>query len=78
MSTVELRDIISQKLLAVEDVDLLQQILSVIDSHSAEYTYILSDEQKLRIEEARNDYFAGNAISEEIVEMEINSWLNAK
>ena len=78
MGTVELRNIISQKLLGIEDVNILQKIISVIDSQYQEQTYILSDEQKFRIEEARKEYSKGNSISEKDVEMEINQWLNAK
>ena len=78
MGTVELRNIISQKLLGIEDVNILQKIINVIDSQYQEQTYILSDEQKFRIEEARKEYSKGNSISEKDVEMEINQWLNAK
>ena len=78
MGTVELRNIISQKLLGIEDVNILQKIITVIDSQYQEQTYILSDEQKFRIEEARKEYSKGNSISEKDVEMEINQWLNAK
>lgn len=78
MGTVELRNIISQKLLGIEDVNILQKIINVIDSQYQEQTYILSDEQKFRIEEARKEYSKGNTISEKDVEMEINQWLNAK
>ena len=78
MGTVELRNIISQKLLGIEDVNILQKIINVIDSKYQEQTYILSDEQKFRIKEAREEYSKGNSISEKDVEMEINQWLNAK
>ena len=78
MGTVELRNIISQKLLGIEDVNILQKIINVIDSQYQEQTYILSDEQKFRIKEAREEYSKGNSISEKDVEMEINQWLNAK
>ena len=77
MGTVELRNIISQKLLGIEDVNILQKIITVIDSQYQEQTYILSDEQKFRIKEARKEYSKGNSISEKDVEMEINQWLNA-
>lgn len=78
MSTVELRNIISQKLNGIEDILLLQQINSLIESQNEEQLYILSDEQKLRIEEALNEYFSGNSLTEEQVALEIEERLGEK
>jgi hypothetical protein len=78
MSTVEIRNIISQRLLLIDDAVFLQNINHLIESKINERIYLLSDEQRFRVEEARIEYEAGITISDTEVEMEIERWLNEK
>jgi vacuolar-type H+-ATPase subunit H len=78
MSTFEIRNIISQKLLLIEDLAFLQNINHLIESKINERIYLLSEEQKLRIEEARNEYYAEITVADADVEMEVERWLNEK
>lgn len=53
-------------------------INNLIKSRDDDQIYILSEEQKFRIEDARIDFLTGKTISNEEVIEGIGNWLNTK
>ena len=78
MSTVELRVVINEYLSRIDDASFLNAIKTIIESKFNEGTYKLSDEQKKRIEKGRDQLSEGRTVSDELVQKEIDQWLNTK
>jgi len=78
MSTVELRHVISEYLSHIDDASFLNAIKTIIESKVSEGTYKLSDYQKKRIEEGREQVKNGATISNEKLKLDINKWLSTK
>jgi hypothetical protein len=78
MSTVELRHIITEKLLLIDDASFLKAIKTIVESKADEKVYQLSDLQKKRIESGREQIKKGQTISHELLNKEITQWLNSK
>jgi hypothetical protein len=78
MSTVELRHLIIEKLSLIDDDSFLNAIKTIIESKVNEGVYKLSDFQKNRIESGRNQLKKGQSISNDILQKEIDQWLNTK
>ncbi len=78
MSTVELRHIIAEQLSQIEDVTFLEAIKTIIDSKISDGIYQLSDFQKERVDNAREELKNYETISHEEVQKEINKWLKEK
>jgi len=69
MSTIELKNMISNGLTPIEDLEFLLSIHNLIESRVEDQIYILSEEQSLRIEETRIDFLTGKTVSnEEVIE----------
>ena len=78
MSTVELRHIISKYLTHIEDASFLDAIKTIIESKVSEGPYKLSDYQKKRIDEGREQLENGQVIAHESLKSEIDQWLGTK
>jgi len=78
MSTVELKNKISSRLTTIEDLNFLQSIHNLIESRFDDTIYYLSQQQKLRVEEARLDFVTGKTLTNDEVVKEIGNWLNSK
>jgi len=78
MSTVELRHVITEYLARIDDASFLNAIKTIIESKVSEGTYKLSDLQKKRIEEGREQLRNGKTISNESLKREIDQWLSTK
>lgn len=78
MSTVELRHIISEQLMKIEDESFLSAIKTIIESKISSGTYKLSEYEKERIYMAREELKNGQTISHENVQREIEQWLSEK
>ena len=78
MSTIELRQVITEYLTHIDDTSFLNAIKTIIESKVSEGTYILSDYQKKRIEEGREQIKKGQTISNESLKLEIDQWLSTK
>ena len=78
MSTVELRHIIIEKLSQIEDVSFLRAIKTIVESKANEDVYKLSDFQKKRIKESREQVKLGQTISNNALQKEIKEWLSTK
>jgi len=78
MSTVELRHTIIEKLSQIDDASFLKAIKTIVESKVNEDVYKLSDFQKKRIEESREQVKSGQTISNEALQKEIKQWLSSR
>ncbi len=78
MSTVELKHTIIEKLSQIDDASFLKAIKTIVESKANEDVYKLSDFQKKRIEESREQMKLGQTISNEALQKEIKQWLNTR
>ncbi|MCW3126831.1 MAG: hypothetical protein JWO03_2489 [Bacteroidetes bacterium] len=74
MSTAELKAEIIAKLTEIEDEELLKDALRLITLHNDDL-YILDEEELTMVKEAEADIEAGNVLSEEEANKEIQKWL---
>ena len=78
MSTIELRHSIIEKLSLIDDTTFLKAIKTIVESKVSERVYKLSDFQKKRIESGREQLRKGQTISNDVLQKEIDQWLNTK
>jgi hypothetical protein len=78
MSTIELRHNIIEKLSLIDDDSFLKAIKTIIDSKVNEGVYKLSDFQKKRINSGREQLKKGQSISNDVLQKEVDQWLNTK
>ncbi len=78
MSTIELRQIISERLLQISDESFLNALKTIVESKISSGIYQLSEYEKERIFLAREDLKNGQTISHENLQIEIDQWLNGK
>ena len=78
MSTIELRHIIIEKLSLIDDASFLKAIKTIVESKVSERVYKLSDFQKKRIDSGREQIKKGQTISNDVLQKEIDQWLNTK
>ena len=78
MSTIELRQVITEYLSHIDDASFLNAIKTIIESKVSEGSYKLSDYQKKRIENGREQLKKGQTISNDSLKLEINQWLSTK
>lgn len=75
MGTIELRNIITEKLSHIDDPSFLNAIKTIIESRAAEGTYKLDDYQKIRIDSARQNLKSRQTISHDDLQKEIDQFL---
>ena len=78
MSTIELKNIITEKLSYIDDVTFLNAIKTIIESKASAQVYKLSDYQKDRIDSGRLQLRERRTISHEDLQKEIDKWLSLK
>jgi hypothetical protein len=78
MSTIELRKKIINQLSRIEDISFLRAIKTLVDSKAHEEIYKLSEFQRERIREGREQLRSGQTISNEALQKEIVQWLGSK
>jgi hypothetical protein len=78
MSTIELRHHIIEKLSLIEDDSFLKAIQTIVESKVNQGIYKLSDFQKKRVESGRDQLKKGHSISNDVLQKEIDQWLNTK
>ena len=78
MSTIELRHHIIEKLSLIDDDSFLKAIKTIIESKVNEGVYKLSYFQKKRIDPGREQIKKGQTISNDVLQKEIDQYLNKK
>jgi hypothetical protein len=78
MSTIELRQIITERLLQINDESFLNALKTIVESKISSGIYQLSEYERERIFLAREELKNGQTISHENLQIEIDQWLNGK
>ena len=78
MSTIEIKKRIMDQLSRIDDVSFLKAIKTLVDSKAHGEIYKLSEFQKERIREGREQLRRGQTISNEALQKEIDQWLGSK
>ncbi len=78
MNTVELRNMISQRISLIDDEPFLDAIKTILDAKVSSSIYQLSNFQKERIVLGREQLKNGHVISNEDLQAEIDLWLSTK
>ena len=78
MSTIELKHNIIEKLSLIDDDSFLKAIKTIIDTKVNEGVYKLSDFQKKRVNSGREHLKKGQSISNDVLQKEVDQWLNTK
>lgn len=77
MNTSELKLDIIQKITELKEVRVIEEIKKLLDFELNDI-YELSESQKNRVAEAREEYTNGNFLTEKEADKEIDQWLNEK
>lgn len=75
MSPLDLKNIVKEKIDLLEDVELLQDILSIISNEDNSDIIELTKDQEAAVENGLKDIKNGNVMSNEIADKEIDEWL---
>jgi disulfide oxidoreductase YuzD len=75
---IELRRHIIEQLSHINNNSYLAAIMTIDESKVNEGAYKLSDFQKIRIESGREQLRNGHSISRDVLQKEIEQWLNTK
>lgn len=78
MNTEELKKLTIEKMSKLNDVTTIEQINNLLDFESESGIYTLTDEQIIRVEEAKDEYKNSSIINENLANQEIEKWLNEK
>ncbi len=78
MTTLELKDILIQKISAINDKSFLSAIKVIIDAKSEKLIYRTTPEQKQTINEGREQIRKGEYLTNDQVESEVDQWLKEK
>ena len=78
MSTIELRKLLIEKIQVTEDDKLLEEAyrLLEVDIEESADVYVLNDQQKEAIDEARKQIKEGQFLTDEESNRQIDEWLN--
>jgi len=78
MNSAQLRHTITEYLSLIDDVSFLKAIKTIIETKASTNIYKLSDFEKNRIYQARENHKKYKSISQETLNNEIEEWLNSK
>ena len=78
MSTIELRKLLIEKIQLTEDDKLLEEAyrLLEVDIEETADVYVLNDQQKEAIDQARKQIKEGHFLTDEESNREVDEWLN--
>jgi hypothetical protein len=84
MSTIELKEILKSKIDNIDDEAFLSAINTILDNqsksgtnynHDLQKIIILSEQQKKEIQNAQKEYLEGNFIENDVLNEEMERWL---
>ena len=84
MGTIKLKEILKSKIDEIEDETLLSAINTILDSKSKsierynqdlQKTIILNEQQKKEIQDSQKEYLEGNFIENDVLDEEMERWL---
>jgi hypothetical protein len=78
MGTIDLKQSIIDQLSHIDDISFLSTIKSLVESKAKDDIYVLSEDQKERINSARLQLKNNQTINNDILQKEMSAWLNSK
>lgn len=78
MTTLELKNILTHRIAAIDDKAFLSAIKTIIDTKTEATVYKTSQEQRQQIKEGQEQIAKGEFFTNEQVEKEIDKWLKEK
>jgi hypothetical protein len=78
MTTIELKDILIHKIIAINDKSFLAAMNTLVDTKSKTLIYKTTPEQRKQIKEGQEQLAIGESFSNDQVEAEIEKWLKEK
>jgi len=78
MSTAELKLDLISRIANTEQPHILEELRKLLDFELDNETYKLNPQQQLRVNEAKEEYLAGNILSEQQADQAIDQWLSEK
>jgi predicted transcriptional regulator len=78
MKIAELKEIIAQRIAGINDKTFLSAINTILATKSESTVYITTPEQKLAIQEGREQIARGEFFTDEEVKKEMEEWLKEK
>ena len=78
MSTAELKIDLISRIANTEEPRIIEELSKLLDFELDNETYKLNPQQLQRVSEAKAEYLAGNVVSEQQADEEIDEWLSEK
>ena len=78
MSTAELKIDLISRIANTEEPRIIEELRKLLDFELDNETYKLNPQQLQRVSEAKAEYLAGNVVSEQQADEEIDEWINEK
>ncbi len=78
MTMLELKSILIHRISEINDIRFLEAIRTILDEKAEDTVFVLTEEQKLEINQSRNEIKEGLFVSNEELDNEIQAWLSAK
>ena len=78
MSTAELKIDLISRIANTEEPRIIEELRKLLDFELDNETYKLNPQQLQRVSEAKAEYLAGNVVSEQQADEEIDEWLSEK
>ena len=78
MSTAELKIDLISRIANTEEPRIIEELSKLLDFELDNETYKLNPQQLQRVSEAKAEYLAGNVVSEQQADEEIDEWISEK
>jgi hypothetical protein len=78
MSTAELKIDLISRIANTEEPRIIEELRKLLDFELDNETYKLNPQQLQRVSEAKAEFLAGNVVSEQQADEEIDEWLSEK
>ena len=78
MSTAELKIDLISRIANTEEPRIIEELRKLLDFELDNETYKLNPQQLQRVSEAKAEFLAGNVVSEQQADEEIDEWINEK
>ena len=78
MSTAELKIDLISRIANTEEPRIIEELSKLLDFELDNETYKLNPQQLQRVSEAKAEFLAGNVVSEQQADEEIDEWLSEK
>lgn len=78
MTTLQLKRLLINRINEIDDIAFLKEIKNILDSKSKQQILKLTQEQRLEIQESKNEIDKGYYIGQSELDKEVERWANEK